>query len=170
MLEVVLARCDFLRRRGEAEPLRAAFQQGREALAAADAKFVDAALRLPAYQAHCELQLGGGPEAARAVWEDALKGEAGAGPLPAMRSPPTSPQHTSHRSFNEHHPAQPSACAGCSHHITFQNITLVSCLLIYNYYYYYQYFANLNMNVLVLQSIRDQLISIQFCTVKSCLI
>eukprot|EP00873_Tetraselmis_striata_P018787 jgi/Tetstr1/439051/TSEL_027542.t1 len=77
VVEVVLARCDFLRRQGGGEALRRAFAEGREALAAADAKFCDPALRLPAYEAHCELQLGGGPEAARAVWENALKGESG---------------------------------------------------------------------------------------------
>lgn len=87
MVEVVLARCDFMRRQGGGEALRRAFAEGREALAAADAKFCDPALRLPAYEAHCELQLGGGPEAARAVWENALKGESGTRGAPRGSGP-----------------------------------------------------------------------------------
>eukprot|EP00193_Tetraselmis_chui_P021607 CAMPEP_0177787056 /NCGR_PEP_ID=MMETSP0491_2-20121128/21264_1 /TAXON_ID=63592 /ORGANISM="Tetraselmis chuii, Strain PLY429" /LENGTH=855 /DNA_ID=CAMNT_0019308331 /DNA_START=131 /DNA_END=2698 /DNA_ORIENTATION=- len=76
-LEVVLARCDFLRRQGSVEALRSAFKTGQEKVSAVDAKFCDPQLRLLAYQAHCELQMGGGVEAARAVWEEALKAETG---------------------------------------------------------------------------------------------
>jgi hypothetical protein len=76
-LEVVLARCDFLRRQGSVEALRSAFKTGQEKVSAVDAKFCDPQLRLPAYQAHCELQMGSGVEAARAVWEEALKAETG---------------------------------------------------------------------------------------------
>mmetsp|Transcript_8272 Transcript_8272/g.19831 ORF Transcript_8272/g.19831 Transcript_8272/m.19831 type:complete len:469 (-) Transcript_8272:1656-3062(-) len=83
-IAVILARCDSLRRQGkESMPrLREVFKEGQEKLLALNPEHCDPDLRIPAYQAHCEMEVAGDIEAARAVWEGALKASTGAG-MPA---------------------------------------------------------------------------------------
>jgi hypothetical protein len=81
-IQVGLARMDAARRAGDAPALRAAAVaalDGAQGTIPADTPpYVDAALRVPAYWAACELKFdaaasGGGADAARAVWEALLK-------------------------------------------------------------------------------------------------
>jgi len=105
-VEVLLARLDALRRRGDQTELRTAFRAAVELLQACHVTpsllllslvylcamlkvqhvtllqgcypdYVDRSLRLTSYWADCELLVADDIKAARAVWEDALKTPAG---------------------------------------------------------------------------------------------
>lgn len=57
--------------------LREVFAEGTSKLLALNPEHCDPELRLPAYHAHCEIEVAGDLAAARAVWESALKASTG---------------------------------------------------------------------------------------------
>ena len=97
-VQVVMARVDAKRRQAEGPDGMGAL---REAFAAAEGLmqsyfpgYLDPGLRITAYRADCELRLGKDIEAARSVWEAAMK-------TPASRYPHTPSIYPKHCSANE---------------------------------------------------------------------
>ena len=73
--QVLLARIDFLRRKGkEGYPLtRDAFKTAKELLASYFPGWMDRSLLFVMYEAQCALHLGDGVSEARTIWNAALR-------------------------------------------------------------------------------------------------
>ena len=73
--QVLLARIDFLRRKGKEGYLRTrdAFKTAKELLASYFPGWVDRSLLFVMYEAQCALHLGDGVSEARAIWNAALR-------------------------------------------------------------------------------------------------